>query len=71
MNDLDDELINILSKIQNEEIKKDLFKLFLKYNDKVTDLEIQLTTQKRGCISNCNDNDFCNGNDVDANVGKK
>ena len=71
MDNLDDELIEILSKIKNEEIKKDLFKLFLKYNDKVTDLEIQLTTQKRGCISNCDNNNFCNGNDIDANVGTK
>ena len=71
---LEDRFIKLLQRVEDPELKSDFLKYYFEMCDKVEQAEIK----SRGCmpcisncICSCEDNEICNGNDLDANVGQK
>ncbi len=63
--EIEDKFIKLLQRVEDEKLKADFLKCFFEVSDIMDDLRVN----KRGCIpciSNCNDNEICNGNDVDV-----
>lgn len=75
---IEDKFINLLEKIENTELKSEFLKCFLEVSSKMDELVIEKERRKLErhgcfpCVSNCvcQDNEICNGNDVDAKVEK-
>jgi hypothetical protein len=67
--EIEEKFIKLLERVEDPELKSEFLKCFFEVSDEIEQLKIQ----SRGCmpcISNCvcQDNEICNGNDVDAKV---
>jgi len=65
MDKIEDKFIKLLEKIDNPELKSEFLKCFFEVSDEFEQLKIK---SRSCCISVCQDNEICNGNDVDADV---
>ena len=65
MDKIEDKFIKLLERVKDEELKSEFLKCFFDVCDEMEQLKIK---SRSCCISICQDNDICNGNDVDAKV---
>lgn len=70
--ELSDKFAVLITKVEDEEIKKELLIVYFKLSHEIEQLTIQKESKKgcMPCISNCTNNtiDICNDNEVEAHV---
>ena len=67
--EIEEKFVDLLSKVKDEELKGEFLKYFLEVSSLMDDLVIK--NNKKGCvpcISNCNDNNFCNDNETEVSI---
>lgn len=68
---IEEKFIKLLERIEDAELKTEFLKCYFEMCDKIEQAEIK----SRGCMPcisnctcNCEDNEICNGNDINANA---
>jgi len=67
--EIEDKFVDLVLKVKDEELKGEFLKCFLEVSSLMDDLVIK--NSKKGCIpcvSNCNDNNFCNDNETEVSI---
>lgn len=66
---IEETFIKLLKRVEDPELKSDFLKHFFVMSDAIEQLQIK-SRSCMPCVSSCicQDNEICNGNDVDANV---
>ena len=65
----ENKFVDLLSKVNDEKLKAELLKFFLEVSSLMDDLVIKNTKKECiPCISNCQNNNFCNDNETEVNI---
>jgi hypothetical protein len=64
----EDKFIQLLSRVDNEELKADFLKCFLDISSEMDNLMLKKRNCCIPCISTCSNNHICNDNETDVSV---
>ena len=71
MEKIEDKFIKLLEKIENDKLKSEFLKCYFEIQDEIDKIQ-QKPPGCFPCVSNCicQENDICNGNEVQADLKK-
>ena len=64
----ENKFIDLLSKVESEELKAEFLKCFLDISSEMDELILRKSKGCVPCVSNCSNNNICNDNETDLKV---